>query len=123
MVHVSCVAASYTMFFVRGIWMMRESPLLQTRWVRVLPHVVDSILLASALTMAFMLRQYPFVNGWLTAKVLALCCYIVLGVVALRRGRTLGTRISAWIAAQAVFLYIVAVALTHDPAPWRAVMR
>lgn len=123
MVHVSCVLASYTMFFVRGIWMMRASPLLQARWVRVLPHVVDSLLLASALTMAFMLRQYPFVNGWLTAKVLALCCYIVLGVVALSRGRTPGTRISAWIAAQAVFLYIVAVALTHDPAPWRAIMR
>ena len=120
---MSCVAASYSLFFVRGIWMMRDSPLLRARWVRVLPHVVDSILLASALTMAFMLRQYPFVAGWLTAKVLALCCYIALGVVALRRGRTRGIRIAAWIAAQGVFLYIVAVALAHDPVPWRAILR
>ena len=101
---------------------MRESPLLRARWVRLLPHVVDSVLLASALTMAYMLRQYPFVAGWLTAKVLALCCYIALGMVALRHGRTRGVRIAAWISAQAVFFYIVAVALVRDPAPWRAVM-
>ncbi len=119
LVHVSCVAASYTFFFVRGIWMMRESPLLRARWVRVLPHVVDSLLLASAITMAAMLRQYPFVAGWLTAKVLALFCYIALGVVALGRGSTRTVRIAAWIAAQVVFFYIVAVAISRDPLPWR----
>ncbi len=114
---MSCAAISYALFFVRGFWMMRESPLLGARWVRVLPHVVDTVLLASALSMAFMLRQYPFVAGWLTAKVLALCAYIVLGVIALRRGRTRATRIAAWLAAQGVFAYIVAVALTRSAFP------
>lgn len=114
---MSCVAVSYALFFVRGIWMMRESPLLGARWVRVLPHLVDTVLLGSALALAFMLHQYPFVAGWVTAKVLALCVYIVLGMIALRRGRTRGGRIAAWLAAQGVFAYIVAVALTRSALP------
>jgi uncharacterized membrane protein SirB2 len=65
-----------------------------------------------------MSRQYPFVAGWLTAKVVALVVYIGLGMVALRRGRSRRARITAWIAAQAVFLYIVAVALARSPLPF-----
>jgi len=103
---------------VRGIWMLRDSPLLRVRWVRVLPHVVDTGLLASAVAMAIMIRQYPLVAGWLTAKVLALFCYIGLGMIALRFGRTRGERLLAWLAAQAVFFYIIAVAVTRQPLPW-----
>lgn len=98
--------------------MMRGSPLLNARWVKIVPHVVDTVLLASAITMALMIRQYPFVAPWITAKVLALLVYIGLGMVALKRGKTRRVRIAAWIAAQMVFFYIVAVALTHSPLPW-----
>lgn len=117
-VHVACVGLSYILFFVRGMWMMRDSPLLEQRWVRVVPHVVDTTLLVSAIAMAVMIRQYPFVGGWLTAKVVALIVYIGLGVVALRGGKTRRTRIAAWIAAQTVFFYIVAVAVTRSVIPW-----
>lgn len=118
--HVSCVAASYTLFVVRGWWMLRESPRLRQRWVRTLPHAIDTLLLASALAMAVMSRQYPFVAGWLTAKVLALLAYIGLGMIALRFGRSRGVRAAAWLAAQITFVYIVAVALTRNPLPWAA---
>lgn len=118
--HVSCVAASYTLFVVRGWWMLRESPRLRQRWVRTLPHAVDTLLLASALAMAVMSRQYPFVAGWLTAKVLALLAYIGLGMIALRFGCSRGVRAAAWLAAQVTFVYIVAVALTRNPLPWAA---
>ena len=114
-VHVACVAVSYVLFLVRGIWMIGDSPLLQRRWVRVLPHVNDTLLLAAAIALAWMLRQYPFVHGWLTAKVLGLAAYILLGMMALRPGRAKAARIAAWIAAQAVFFYIVAVARTRNP--------
>ncbi|MGE0559225.1 MAG: SirB2 family protein [Burkholderiales bacterium] len=120
LVHVSCVAVSYALFVLRGAWMIRESPLLGRRWVRVVPHVVDTMLLASAVAMAVTIRQYPFVAGWLTAKLLALACYIGLGMIALKRGRTRRIRIAAWMAAQAVFFYIVAVAMTRSPLPWTA---
>lgn len=119
-IHVSCVVTSYTLFAMRGVWMLQESPRLQQRWVRTLPHVVDTLLLASAITMAVMIRQYPFAAGWLTAKVLALAAYIGLGLIALRFGRSRMTRVSAWFLAQAVFFYIVAVAVTRNPLPWTA---
>jgi uncharacterized membrane protein SirB2 len=117
-IHIGSVVASYSLFFVRGVWMLRGSPLLEQRWVRIVPHLVDTVLLLSAITLAVLLRQYPFTAPWITAKVVALVVYIGLGTVALKRGRTRGGRIAAWIAAQCVFGYIVAVALTRSPLPF-----
>src|SRR5512134_2195210 len=110
--HIACVVLSYAGFVVRGVWMMRDSPLLAARWVRIAPHVNDTLLLATAIALAVMSGQYPLQQGWLTAKVIALVLYIALGMVALRPGRTRARRVAAWIAAQLVFLYIVAVAVT-----------
>jgi uncharacterized membrane protein SirB2 len=116
-VHVACAALSFTGFLVRGVWMLRDSPLLAARWVRIAPHVNDTVLLASAIAMAIMSGQYPLQQGWLTAKVVALAAYIALGMLALRPGRRRAVRAAAWIGALAVFLYIVAVALTRTPVP------
>lgn len=112
--HVTCAILSGSFFLLRGFWMLADSPLLQRRWVKTLPHVVDTLLLSSALVLVFWSRQYPFVQLWLTAKVLALVVYIVLGTVALKRGKTKGVRAFALLAALAVFAYIVAVALTRQ---------
>jgi uncharacterized membrane protein SirB2 len=122
-IHIATVAISYALFFVRGIWMLTGSPLLERRWVRVVPHVNDTVLLAAAIWMTIILQQYPGTHGWLSAKVAGLIAYIGLGMVALRRGRTRRVRLAAWIAAQLVFAYIVAVALAHDPLPFRAAIR
>lgn len=115
--HVTAVVVSGSLFALRGWWMLIDSPLLQRRWVRSVPHVVDTVLLASALALVALLAQYPFVHSWLTAKVVALVAYIVLGSVALRRGRSKRVRAAALVAALAVFAYIVAVALQHRPLP------
>lgn len=112
--HITFAVISGSFFLLRGLWMLADSPLLQRRWVKVVPHVVDTLLLASALVLVFWSGQYPFVQGWLTAKVLALVAYIVLGAVALKRGKTKGVRTFALLAALAVFAYIVAVALTRN---------
>jgi uncharacterized membrane protein SirB2 len=113
-VHMAAVATSYVLFFVRGVWMIRESPQLGARAVKVVPHVVDTVLLASAIVLAVMSRQYPLESSWLTAKVVGLVVYIGLGTIALKRGRSKRTRVTAWIAAQFMFAYIVAVAITRD---------
>lgn len=112
--HLTSVVLSGTLFLLRGFWMLRESPNLQQRWVKVLPHIVDTLLLGSALVMVFWSKQYPFVQPWLTAKVLALLAYIVLGSIALKRGKTKALRRWALVAALATFAYIVAVALTRQ---------
>jgi len=116
--HVICVVLSYAGFVLRGIWMIRDSRMLERRWVRVLPHVVDTVLLASAIALAVVLKQYPLAEPWLTAKVAGLALYIVLGMVALRAGRPKPLRITVWVAAQMVFIYIVLVGLTRSPMPW-----
>lgn len=115
-VHVGSALLSISGFMLRGVWMLQESPLLQARATRVLPHVVDSVLLLSAIALALRISQYPFVHAWLSAKVLALLAYIVLGSIALKRGRTRRVRSLAFAAALGVFLYIVAVAITRSPA-------
>lgn len=116
--HVACVVLSGTGFVLRGTWMMQGSPMLARRWVRVLPHVVDTVLLASAIALTLTIGQYPLVNGWLTAKLIGLAAYIVLGTVALKRGRTRGIRIAAYGGALLAFAYIVAVALTKSAVPF-----
>lgn len=116
-IHVACVILSLAGFVARGGLMLAGSPLLHARLVRVAPHVVDTLLLASALWLSWMLRQYPFVHGWLTAKVLGLVAYVVLGALALRRGRTKALRAWALAGALLAAAYVVAVAFTKDPFP------
>jgi len=117
-VHVTSSALSIAGFVARGALMLRGSAWLQARFVRVAPHAVDTLLLASALWLAWFLGQVPFVHGWITAKIGALLAYIVLGSVALKRGRTLPIRSAAFAAALASVAYLVWVALTRDPTPW-----
>ena len=116
--HLATIVITLTLFVLRGVWMMAESPRLQARWARIVPHVNDTALLASGLGLAVMLRQYPLVHGWLTAKFFALIAYIVLGTIALKRGKTRGQRIAAWVAALVVFGYMVSVARAHAPWPF-----
>ena len=118
LIHIAAVIISGAFFFTRGIWMLRDSPRLQERWVKISPHVVDTVLLVSALAYAWQIQQYPFVHGWLTAKVFGLVAYIVLGTIALKRGKTKAVRTTAWIAALFTFAYIVWVARTHTPFPF-----
>ena len=119
-IHITCVALSITGYVIRGVWMMRESPWRQKKWVRIAPHVIDTILLGSAILLAMQIQQYPFVQGWLTAKVLALLAYIVIGAIGLKYGSTKKIRVSAWLVAIAIFLYIVLVALTRQALPFVA---
>ena len=121
-VHVTTVALSLAGFFLRGILMIRESPMLNARWIKVLPHINDTLLLLAALSLAAMSGQYPFVVGWVTAKVLGLTAYIVLGALALRDANTLNMRIVCWLAAMGAFGWIVSVALTRHPAGFVAAL-
>lgn len=112
-VHLTAIAASITLFVLRASWMAWWPAKLAARWVKVVPHVVDTVLLLSGAWLAFQLGSG--VAGWLPAKIAGLVLYIVLGMVALKRGRTRGVRIAAAVAAVVVFGWIVSVALTKSP--------
>ena len=116
-IHLSCVALAFISFVTRGIWMIQESRWLQMRWVNIVPHLIDSTLLASGIVLVFMLHQYPGTQTWLTVKLVALLLYIVVGSIALKRGKTKTIRTLAWIGALGVFFYIIAVALSREVNP------
>jgi len=114
-IHVTCVVLSGAGFALRGLWMLTDSALLRQRLTRVIPHLVDTALLGSALWLAIISNQYPFKDAWLSAKLCGLLLYIVLGAFALRRGKTKGQRVLAFTVALAVFGWIVSVALSRQP--------
>lgn len=113
--HVTCVILSITGFCLRGLLLARKSALAGRRWLRIVPHVNDALLLAAALTLTVLIGQYPFVAEWLTAKVFGLIAYIILGAVALQPGRDARWRVAAGMGAVAVFGWIASVALTKHP--------
>jgi len=115
LIHQGAVALSFAGFFVRGLAALAGAGWVRGRAARSLPHLVDSVLLLSALTLAWMLRIHPASAPWLAAKVAGLVLYIGLGVVALRPGLPWRWRAAAWIAALLCFGYIVSVAITKSP--------
>jgi uncharacterized membrane protein SirB2 len=114
-IHQSAVVISFAGFFVRGVGMLNDAAWLRHRAVKTLPHVVDTILIVSAVWLAWILRLTPVDAPWIGAKIIGLLVYIAVGMIALRFGRTKGVRASAWIGAMLVFGYIVSVAITKDP--------
>lgn len=113
--HVGCVIASGSLFFTRGCMVLAGIPLANNRTVRIVSVVIDMLLVAAAIALTMIIHQYPFVQAWLTTKVLLLILYIVLGAFALRRGRTRTVRATCFGAAILVFLFIVSVAVAHNP--------
>lgn len=114
-VHVSAVIITASFFILRGIWMLRDSSLLHKPFVRVAPHVNDTVLFGSALALAGLLGISPASAPWLAAKITGLVVYILLGHIALRRGPTRLIRGFAFAGAIATLTYILAVARCRDP--------
>ena len=115
LVHQVAVALSVTGFFARGWASFASAGWVRTRAAKTVPHVVDTVLLLSALSLAWLLRLDPRDAPWLTAKIVGLVVYVALGVVALRPGRPLWVRATAWMAALATVGWIVSVAITKSP--------
>jgi len=113
--HVACVLASGAGFFLRGLFMLAGRSPGERRWLRILPHLVDTVLLGSAIAMAVISSQYPFAQNWLTAKLVGLLVYIGCGTMALKRGKSRAVRAAFFVAALLAYAYIVSVALTRNP--------
>ena len=114
-VHIACAILTITLFVLRGSLMLANSAWQQNVVLRYLPHAVDTVLLTTALMLTTVIQQYPFAVGWLTAKVVLLVAYVVLGSIALKRGRTRQVRVVAFVAALATVAFLVSVARAHHP--------
>jgi len=116
--HIAAVMLSGTLFLVRGAAMLSRADWHRRGIWRVLPHMVDSVLLAAAVGLVVVLNGQPLSQPWLYAKLIALVGYIVLGSIALKRGRSYRQRLLAFAGAVLVFAYIVGVALNRSPTSW-----
>ena len=119
-IHVSAAVLTVTGFVVRGYWMLIESARSERLWVRVAPHVVDTVFLLSGVGLILILRLPVLNQPWLLTKFGALVVYVLLGTIALKRGRTKQMRTAALVLALATFLYIVGVALSKSVSSWAA---
>ena len=115
LLHMLFAIISFVGFALRGVLMLIDSPLLQQRWMRVAPHINDTLLLAAAIGLAVSSGQYPWTHGWLAAKIAGLLAYIGLGMIALRPGQPKLVRLLAWLAALSCFVWIVSVARLKNP--------
>ncbi|WP_395646947.1 SirB2 family protein [Terricaulis sp.] len=120
-VHIAAVSLSGLLFFVRAA----AANIFNASWtmaapVRYLSYTIDSVLLTAALMLMTIVHQFPFVDAWLTAKVLLLVAYIVLGSYALKRAETRRIRLLFSAAAITVFALILGVARAHNPLGWFA---
>lgn len=113
--HVACVVLSIGLFALCGWLQLRSRPWRQWWLLRVAPHIVDTVLLCAAVSLAWLARLSPWTDSWLTAKVVALVIYILLGVRALGRNTPHKQRLPFFVAALLSVAYIVGVALTHSP--------
>ncbi len=114
LLHISCASLSISLFLLRGALQLVGVDWRRRRWLRIVPHINDTVLLAAAITLSIMSHQYPVAQAWLSAKVLALLVYIVVGSVAFRPGVPPAQQALAFVGALATVGYIVAVAISRS---------
>ena len=115
LVHQTAVVLSISGFAARGIGALAGANWVRSRLARSLPHVVDTVLLVSALGLAWLLRLNPLATPWLLAKIVALLLYIALGMVALRPGLSKPLRAAALSGALLCFAQMAAMAIAKSP--------
>lgn len=115
--HIASAALSFVLYTLRGAWMLTDSRWHYSVFARRVPHWNDALLMTLGIALAIIVHQYPLVNAWLTAKMVALLVHIGLGFFAFRWRGDMRIRAAAWVGSLLAFLYIVAVAVTHNPFP------
>lgn len=114
-IHIGFALLSIAGFTLRGYWMLTDNLLLNHRAAKAFPHIIDTLLLASAIGMLLVWNISPLELNWLTAKIVGLLAYIILGMIALRFGRTKKEKGVAWLLALLSAGYIVSVAYSKNP--------
>jgi uncharacterized membrane protein SirB2 len=117
--HLTAAGLSILFFVIRAYWSVTGNGLLQKKVVKILPHVIDTVLLTCAILLSIMLGPAA-AQPWVLTKIVLLIAYIGVGTIAIRRGKTPRSRAIAAVTAVAIFAYIVGVAIRHNPASWFA---
>jgi len=112
--HLTALALSFLLFFIRGLLMMRESPLGKHRALIITPHVINLLLIGSGISLAVFMHLSPGNQPWLLVKLVALVFYIALGVLTFKHPKLFVRKIF-WLLALIIFAFIVSVAQSKNP--------
>ena len=112
--HMTALALSFLLFFVRGYLMMRESPASKHRALTITPHIVNLLLIGTGISLAVVLQLSPGSQPWLAVKLVALIVYIALGILTFKHPK-LAVRKILWLLALVVFAFIISVAQSKNP--------
>ena len=118
--HLVAVGIALFLLLLRGFWMMTDSVMLKRKWMRIVTHINYALLLAAGLWLSFMLGLKPGANPWLIVKIIGFVVLVLLGASIIPRMPTTASKFALWGVAIFLFIYIVAVALTKNAAPWMA---
>lgn len=116
-IHMLCVVLSLSFFTLRTIWGFTSSPLLSKRWIKISPHIIDTVLLLSAIALALVYTQLSFMPAWISAKIIGLIFYITFGILMFRASKNVAQRMAFFTLASLSFLYILAVAFSKQALP------
>jgi len=123
LIHISAAILTISGFVLRGIWMLTGSSNLEWRVVRIAPHIIDTVFLLSGIALIWTLKLPVLNQPWLLTKFVALLAYILLGTIALKRGKTRRIRVSAFVLALLTFAYIAGVAMSKSMSSWLAYLQ
>lgn len=119
--HMMFALISIVLFMLRA-WIAVPSPArIKSKVLKVLPHIIDTLLLILGIWLAVMMKYNPLGNSpWLAAKIIGVVLYIIVGTIAIKRGKTAQQRLIATIASIAIFAYIYGAAVAKSPLSWLA---
>jgi len=109
---------SVSFLIIRVLASTQNAQWLQQKWAKIAPHIIDTLLLASAIMLMLIIAQYPIADHWLSAKVVALVGYITFGTLAMKGQKRAVTRLLFLLVALAFIAYMITVAVTKHPLPW-----
>lgn len=108
--HFTFIALSVLLLTVRFVLHLRQSALMEKQLLKITPHVIDTFLLLSGLTLCFMIQQFPFVDPWMTEKIGAVVAYIILGAIAIKANRNKLFKVFSYLGAIGWLVYAAKVA-------------
>jgi len=120
LIHVACVVASGSLFALRFAMLSWRPNERLPKLLKVLPHIIDTVLLGAAIGLLYLLSVNPFQVTWLTAKIVALVAYIGFGALCLRSKPGSRRQAALFLIAVSTYSYIVLVALTKLLVPFNA---
>ena len=113
--HMTLAVLSISLFTLRFIWLLANSPKLQAKWVKITPHIIDTLLLTIGVAMMVQYSFNPIEQLWLGEKLLAIVAYIFTGYYTLKLARNKPMQIIGYLGAMGWVMLIVRLAMTREP--------